>query len=127
MLTLKDTTYVWNNAGLQSALKASPDGEGIEIVSDFRAAPAAVQAAMLQQSHAEGVKEGERQAAHDAALAERKRIRDISAVAPGGWRDPAAKLAIAAGISVEEFAYKLTMDAIAGGKPLPAPNSSHIH
>lgn len=127
MLTLKDTTYVWNNVGLQSALKASPDGQGVEIVSDLREAPLEVQAAMVNQARAEAVKEGERQAAHEAVLAERKRIRDICAVAPGGWRDPAAKLAVAAGISVEEFAYKLTMDALAGGKPLPAPNSSHIH
>lgn len=126
MLIVNGTTYVWHNTGLQAALKGSPNGECVEIVSDFHTAPLAVRASMVKDAKAAGFEEGKRQSTHAAAHAERARIQEIYAITPHGC-DEQAKRAVAEGLSIEQFAYQLTMAAIAGGEPLPQPNSSRKH
>lgn len=111
------TIYVRNNAELQVALAQDPTGTRIHIVTV---------AEEIEAARAAAIEEGRMQAINEAVLAERRRYQVIVQLAPKGCEKEVAE-ALESGESPEQFAYRLTLAAMAGGPKFSPPNSSSTH
>lgn len=111
------TIYVRNTAELRTALAIDPTASRIHVVTPQEEVEAAAEAAL---------EEGRQEAIKEAVLAERRRYWMICQLAPKGCEKEVAE-ALESGESPEQFAYRLTLAAMAGGPKFSPPNSSSTH
>jgi hypothetical protein len=111
------TIYVRNTAELQTALAIDPTASRIHIVTPEEE---------IQAAYAAAFEEGRQEAINEAVLEERRRYKLISQIAPKGCEKEVAE-ALQSGESPEQFAYRLTLAAMAGGPKFDPPNSSSTH